>query len=304
MNKPSRRVRRFFKRKGKGKGKLAGVFLQSLGDHDVDSMFFGGGPKGRGKSQGKRSSGKGKGRRMNPRGADGQPMKCRNCGSVEHFQKECPSKGSGSSGGFHAFTVRDSTEVAGPLSSLPTVSEPDRGVHSIFMMTDDRRSQSSSSHVPTYNMAQSDNKGDPLFENDPWPQAEREFRSVPSSPETTPNVWSNFIGPFVRQQPHQEPHSELLPFLNPSFSASAHVYAQSSQHPISPAPQVPTAPEWANAPAFGHVLGRGSLSGTCFGRWTSEGLQALSEKLLDLVRFSALGRCELRGCSWTEMHLK
>ena len=38
-----------------------------------------------------------------------------------------------------------------------------------------------------------------------------------------------------------------------------------------------------------------------FGRWTSEGLQALSEKLLDLVQvqFSVWGRCEL---SCTEMH--
>ena len=74
MNKPNRRVRRFFKRKGVGKGKSSGAFLMSFNDQEIDSMFFGGSNKGRGKAMGKRSSGKGKGRRMNPKGLDGQPL--------------------------------------------------------------------------------------------------------------------------------------------------------------------------------------------------------------------------------------
>ena len=41
MNKPNRRVRRHIKRKGKGKGKHPGLYLQSLTDYEVDEMFFG-----------------------------------------------------------------------------------------------------------------------------------------------------------------------------------------------------------------------------------------------------------------------
>ena len=41
MNKPNRRVRRHFKRKGKGKGKHPGLYLQSLTDYEVDEIFVG-----------------------------------------------------------------------------------------------------------------------------------------------------------------------------------------------------------------------------------------------------------------------
>ena len=88
MRKPVRRVRRFIKRKGKGKGKNPGYFLSTLRDQEIEQMFFGkGGKKGKGKAKGKRSSGKGKGRRGNPKGPDGQVMKCRVCQSTEHFQR-------------------------------------------------------------------------------------------------------------------------------------------------------------------------------------------------------------------------
>ena len=89
MRKPVRRVRRFLKRRGKGKGKRPGYFLSTLSDPEVEQLFFAHGKGGKGKGNGKRSSGKG----MNPRGADGQIMKCRKCGSIEHFQKDCPREG-------------------------------------------------------------------------------------------------------------------------------------------------------------------------------------------------------------------
>jgi hypothetical protein len=93
MRKPVRRVRRFLKRRGKGKGKHPGYYLTNLKDQEIENMFFG---KGHRKGKGKRSSGKGKGRRQNPKGSDGQIMKCRVCGSIEHFQRECPrNKGGG-----------------------------------------------------------------------------------------------------------------------------------------------------------------------------------------------------------------
>lgn len=95
MRKPVRRVRRFMKRKGKGKGKHPGFYLASLSDHELEQMFFAKGKSGKSKGKGKRSSGKGKGRRTNPKGPDGQIMKCRKCGSIEHFQRECPRNSGG-----------------------------------------------------------------------------------------------------------------------------------------------------------------------------------------------------------------
>ena len=75
MRKPVRKVRRFIRRKGKGKGKHPGFYLASLNDQELEEMFFKGFRKGKGK--GKRSTGKGRGRRQNPKGPDGQIMKCR-----------------------------------------------------------------------------------------------------------------------------------------------------------------------------------------------------------------------------------
>jgi hypothetical protein len=88
MRKPIRKIRRFIRRKGKGKGKHSGFYLSNLNDQEIEEMFFKGSKGSKGK--GKRSTGKGQGRRTNPKGPDGQIMKCRKCGSAEHFQKECP----------------------------------------------------------------------------------------------------------------------------------------------------------------------------------------------------------------------
>jgi len=57
--------------------------------------------KGRGKGHRKDTSGKGHGRSGNPKGRDGAPLKCHNCGSTEHLKAKCPQGGanSHSSGG-------------------------------------------------------------------------------------------------------------------------------------------------------------------------------------------------------------
>ena len=96
MNEPVRRVRRHLKRHGKGKGKSAGHFLATSTETELHSLFL---AKGKGHKFGRKSSGKGKGRSQNPKGPDGQIMKCRTCGSTEHFQKNCPRGNSSSSGG-------------------------------------------------------------------------------------------------------------------------------------------------------------------------------------------------------------
>ena len=103
MQKPTRRVRRvvrrFGKSKGKGrlwtfKGKGKGPTIQSsITDYEqagqLSHLFYGG--KGKGSSKGKRSSGFGKGRRGNPTGPDGNKLRCHNCGSEDHFKRDCTS---------------------------------------------------------------------------------------------------------------------------------------------------------------------------------------------------------------------
>ena len=96
FRKPTRRVRRFakrrgFGRKGKGRGKHRFHFLSQLPDEEYDTYF--GSNKGKGKRG--RSSGKGKGRRRNPTGRDGQVMKCdvvlpngQVCGSETHLRAD------------------------------------------------------------------------------------------------------------------------------------------------------------------------------------------------------------------------
>ena len=121
MQKPTRHVRRFVKRKyGKGKGKRGAHrfhWVNELNDEDYDSIFFG----GKGKSKGRpRISNKGKGRRKNPRGRDGEVMRCHNCGADDHFAAQCPNKGKGKGGASDSSRGPMSVAYvdAGPLSDL------------------------------------------------------------------------------------------------------------------------------------------------------------------------------------------
>ena len=129
-NKPTRKFRRltrkFGRRKGKGKGfrsgfrpgkgsgKGKGIFLAE--EREAALAYL----KGKGKGKRKGSSGKGTGRRKNPMGRDGQIMRCRICGSDEHFAARCPQANSGSSSSagpqMNHFVLQDSPD--GPLSGL------------------------------------------------------------------------------------------------------------------------------------------------------------------------------------------
>ena len=87
--KPTRRVRRVIKRKGKGKGKHPTAFLASMSMQDMAETFVGFG-KGKGKSKGKsKSTGMGSGRNLNPMGNDGRRLRCHRCGSEQHLIKDC-----------------------------------------------------------------------------------------------------------------------------------------------------------------------------------------------------------------------
>ena len=100
--------------------------LMTLSDQEVEHVFK---AKGKSSGKGKRTTGKGKGRRGNPIGPDGQRMRCRvpNCGSEEHFERECPlrsqsgqqASGSGvfqASGG--GLVVQSHYALEGPLTGV------------------------------------------------------------------------------------------------------------------------------------------------------------------------------------------
>ena len=128
--KPVRRFRRTFKRtfKSYGKGKSYG---KSYGKGKRRGFFFTKDEvfaylKGKGKGHRMNSSGKGHGRRKNPRDRNGDTMKCRICGSEEHFQAECPQNGGSSQGGKGG----NSSSSQGPtffhgLTSVTTGAERD-----------------------------------------------------------------------------------------------------------------------------------------------------------------------------------
>ena len=94
--KPVRALRRTLRRKGKGKGRGKGMRSSFLNIDDLlqQSSYF------KGKGKGGKSSGKGFGRRLNPTGRDGDPLKCSICGSVYHLRARCNQRpgGKGTSG--------------------------------------------------------------------------------------------------------------------------------------------------------------------------------------------------------------
>ena len=89
--KPVRSLRRVLKRKGKGKGKRNSYLnLDSLLQQ---SSYF------RGKGKGGKSSGKGFGRKQNPCGRDGEPLRCSICGSAYHLRARCDRRDQAGSSG-------------------------------------------------------------------------------------------------------------------------------------------------------------------------------------------------------------
>jgi hypothetical protein len=107
-----------FFRKGKGKshGKGKGIFLaeSEMSDSAAQESALAY-LKGKGKGHRKGSTGKGTGRRKNPVGRDGQIMRCRTCGSDEHFAARCTQSGN-STQPPQLFVLQESPD--GPLSEL------------------------------------------------------------------------------------------------------------------------------------------------------------------------------------------
>ena len=117
--KPVRALRRVLKRKGKGKGKgYRGSYLNIDGLLQQSSYF-------KGKGKGGKSSGKGFGRKINPCGRDGEPLKCSVCGSAYHLRARCPRAGQNSTA-----AIQPTAASAAPAPRAPAfVVEPTSSLH-------------------------------------------------------------------------------------------------------------------------------------------------------------------------------
>jgi hypothetical protein len=234
MGKSTRAVRRYARRfnkyRGKGKGKkgnptfTVGKGKGKKGKHPVTAMLA---EMDDGEVQlalpafrGHRSPGKGKGRRSNPKGPDGQTMRCFECGSTEHLAGACPrrasSSGSNQATTFFTRATDANMSVLGPLSGI--IDETD-----VFHMTsadnvtfathaDNPESEPNTYHA----FMMSSGETDPLEQNDPWSSATTHSWSVPTSAPrsfgpitsagrpTTQASWFPF-GAFGRRSTTSEP---------------------------------------------------------------------------------------------------
>lgn len=185
--KPVRALRRVLRRKGKGKGSKGGLGQQ--GFLNINEVLQNSYYKGKGK--GGRSSGKGFGRRVNPKGRDGEVMKCSICQSQYHLRAKCPQRPNTTNA-----TNTNSQSSSGPTGQIHATAQPNRNSFVHFAaFPAQAESEQSWNHVSTprtgnqgesqHEHAQHEgvdpgNNGqertpevhamtpDPLQENDPW----------------------------------------------------------------------------------------------------------------------------------------
>ena len=199
---------RGFSRKGKGKahGKGKGIFLaeSEMTDsaaHESALAYL----KGKGKGHRKGTTGKGTGRRKNPVGRDGQIMRCRTCGSDEHFAARCTQSGN-STQPPQLFVLQESPD--GPLSDL--------------LGTD-----AGNQRAPEY----PDTEESPLaFMVTAAPQAEDPLWNAQQDPWTNPvqtastdaQSGNSHFGPSTRGPRHHEQSSSGGPSSGGFFTAAEH----------------------------------------------------------------------------------
>eukprot|EP00438_Fugacium_kawagutii_P035880 Skav204682 [mRNA] locus=scaffold1284:96116:106049:- [translate_table: standard] len=205
MGKSTRAVRRYAKRfnrfRGKGKGKkgnsafTVGKGKGKKGKHHITAMLaemddvevqqalpaF----------RGSRSPGKGKGRKSNPRGPDGQIMRCFECGSTDHLAGSCPRRASSAASGsntgttFFARASDSNMPTSGPLSGLLVDSD----IRPAYYVTPHAppvtfatHADQDEPHTSTYHAFMMSGTGtDPWQTNDPWGSSTTQSWTFPTS---------------------------------------------------------------------------------------------------------------------------
>ena len=213
-NKPTRKVRRFTRRKG-GKGKGGSRSKGYLATEEAQTYFKNKG-KGMRKSSGK-GFGKRKGKRTNPKGPDGKTMTCSICSSENHFRAECPQSGGSSSSTFTSFA---STELGrerytnGPLADLEEIDEtPYLGARCFMVRTDEAPEQENEPNLGSAEPAVPTPTGDPWHgsqqgREDPW-----QFGYAPPpivEPDTT-DRWAAYDWGLPQNTPYPSQGTMLNP---------------------------------------------------------------------------------------------
>ena len=231
--KPVRRLRTVFRRKGKGKGKGSRSYL-NLGEALEQSSYF------KGKGKGGRSSGKGFGRRINPKGRDGEVLKCSVCNSIYHLRARCPQGAQSSTPAAASAPASSGHNPAGQIGSASRSMYAETGLHFVehFMTT----SEASWTNVTPEQAAETPAETprsravepevhpltptvDHVFEQDPWmrwhqQQQQRSEAQLPEFP--LPNPGST-IGPnFSMPAPSMSIASPcmFMPMPRPSAQAA------------------------------------------------------------------------------------
>lgn len=141
MGKP-RKVRRFLRKSFKGKGKVRAslkalrvkqarsLALRTCRSCQIMRSSHSSQPPRRRGGTGVRAQGRG--RKANPRGRDGKPMQCHDCGSTERLIAKCPRRQQSQSSGPNSLFVYANELSAHPqvqlLSTNPPGYQPEAGV--------------------------------------------------------------------------------------------------------------------------------------------------------------------------------
>lgn len=240
--KPVRSLRRVLRRKGKGKGKVHNAFFDISGTLMQSSYF-------KGKGKGGKSSGKGFGRKFNPKGRDGNILKCSICSSIYHLRKRCPQNPEAQRGRVQSSGPQSSQLPYPPRSSVPNMAgftteneiTPDDGQvgsaslhfatsthesHEPETVTTPRRQPSVVEHALT--------PDDPWMQwhQDPWSGARtaQAPQPLPGVGVGIPGVWPPIIGggfPSSSNAGHYQSMHQR-PEIGPSLMPSSEVQAMTS----------------------------------------------------------------------------
>ena len=214
--KPVRALRRVLRRKGKGKGSKGGLGQQ--GFLNINEVLQNSYYKGKGK--GGRSSGKGFGRRVNPKGRDGEVMKCSICQSQYHLRAKCPQRpnttstnntnsqsSSGPTGQIHA-TAQPNRNSFVHFAAFPAQAESEQPWNHVSTPRTGNQGESHHTHEQHEGVDPGNNgqertpevhamSPDPLQENDPWSTWMNDMPRPSGLHDMTQTPHAPHLGPYM-----------------------------------------------------------------------------------------------------------